>query len=181
MDAPLASCTDEAAFPGTGGALCALTPQCDLTSPDARCLVPTYAPALLFFNPPITADVPAPIPLQLLPSQALPRVVEAAGAELDPATGNLFITALDCDGHPAAGVTYGIAQDQDRVTALYVDNGVVSDTVFQTDESGIGGFVGVPPGFAEVTGYAPDGTPIGKIGVQSAPFTLTYSTLVPQL
>lgn len=179
VDAPLAPCNEDSAFPDTGGALCALVPDCDRASADARCLIPTYAPALLFFNPPIVADVPAPIPLQLLPSPALPAVVEAAGADLDPTTGNLFITALDCDGRPAAGVTYAIAQHRDRVTALYVDSGVVSDTVFETDDSGIGGFVGVPPGFVQVTGYAPDGTAIGEIGLQAAPFTLTYSTMAP--
>lgn len=179
VDAPLALCTDDSAFPGTAGALCQLAPGCDTTLPDDRCRVPTYAPALLFFNPPITGDLEAALPLQLLPSADLPAVVQAAGAELDPSTGNLFITALDCDGEPAAGVTYAIAEHRDEVTALYVDSGVVSNTVLETDESGIGGFVGVPPGFVEITGFAPDLTPIGEIGLQSAPFTLTYSFMTP--
>jgi hypothetical protein len=159
--------------------LCALAPNCDQALPDDGCLIPTYAPALVFFNPPIATDVTTPLPLQMLASGALPSVVQAAGAVLDPSTGNLFITAIDCDGRPGAGVTYEIAQHQDVVTPLYVDSGVVSDTVLQTDASGIGGFVGVPPGFVEVTGYSPDSEFITEIGLQSAPFSLTYSLLAP--
>jgi hypothetical protein len=41
----------------------------------------------------------------------------------------------------------------------------------------------VPPGFAEVSGFLNSAMPLqmGKIGVQSAPFTITYSALVPSL
>ena len=175
-----ALCTDTSVFGSEAPNLCNLVPQCNPAEPDDSCLVPTIAPALLFFNPPIVRDSETPIPLPLIPSAALPLIVTAAGAELDPTTGNLFITAMDCRGKPAEGVTYAIGQATESVTQLYVDKGVVSDTVFQTDESGIGGFVGVPPGFAEVTGFTPDGRRVGKIGVQAAPFTLTYSALIAE-
>ena len=177
--APVASCTDEEVFGSAGPMLCGLVPDCDVESPDNRCMVPTYARSLLFFNPPVRGDREAPMPLPMLSSAGLPAVVQAAGADLDPGAGNLFITALDCNGMPASGVTYSIQQHQDEVTQLYVDSGVVSDTVLETDDSGIGGFVGVPPGFAEVVGYNENLERIGEIGVQSAPFTMTYSALVP--
>lgn len=179
VNAPSARCTDAAAFGTAGPMLCGLVPECDPSAPDDRCNIPTYAPSLLFFNPPVSADIERALQLPLLSSAGLPAVVQAAGAALDPTTGNLFITALDCDGNPAAGVTYGITQHQDEVTQLYVDSGVVSDTVLETDESGIGGFVGVPTGFAEVVGYNSDLQRIGEIGVQAAPFTMTYSALAP--
>ena len=178
VTAPSKPCTDET-FGQVGPMLCGLLPGCDLEAPDEACDFATYVRALLFFNPPVTEDLSAPMPLPLLPSAGLPSVVEAAGADLDPTTGNLFITAMDCEGKPAEGVTYGISQHQDKVTQLYVDDGVVSDTSLQTDESGIGGFVGVPPGFAEVVGFNADLEKVGSIGVQAAPFTLTYSALVP--
>lgn len=179
VSSPQALCTDEEMFPGTNGSLCQIAQECDSMAPDDSCLVPTYAPALVFFNPPISADVATPLPLQLLRSAALPAVVEAAGAELNPSTGNFFITALDCNGELAPGVTYEISQHQELVSALYVDSGVVSDTIFQTDGSGIGGFVGVPPGFVEITGFTSDFERIGQVGLQSAPFSLTYSLMVP--
>lgn len=172
-------CTNEKVFGSASPTACAFADNCDPESGGESCEVPVYARSMLFFNPPIVSDPAQAIALPLLSTVALPAVVEAAGAAIDPTAGNLFITALDCDGLPAPGVTYGIGQNQQDVTQLYVDSGVVSDTVLQTDASGIGGFVGVPPGFAEVTGYNSDLETVGKIGVQVAPLTMTYSALVP--
>jgi hypothetical protein len=180
ISAPPAPCTDRARFgAAASGLLCSLVPECDPSAPDERCDIPSYARSLLFFNPPVTGDLAQPLRVPMLSSGGLPAVVQAAGATLDPTTGNLFITALDCDGTPTAGVTYAISQHQDVVTQLYVDNGVVSDTALRTDQSGIGGFVGVPAGFVEVTAFKEDFEPIGDIGVLAAPFTMTYCALVP--
>lgn len=176
-------CTNEAVFGPTASLLCEFAPECDLTPNDEDCRIPTFAPSLLFFNPPIRRTPPVAITLPLVPTSAFPALAAAAGARLDPSKGNIFITALDCDGSPAAGVSYDIIQYQNMVTELYIDNGVVSDTASETDRSGIGGFLGVPAGFAEVTGFlnGPPPMHMGKIGVQAAPFTITYSALVPSL
>jgi hypothetical protein len=179
VSAPTAQCTDKAAFGDAGPMLCGLLPNCNPDKPSEACLAPTYARALVFFNPPVRKTFDKPQPVPLLPAAALPAIVGAAGAKLDITTGNLFISALDCSDTPASGVTYSIGEHQDKVTQLYVDHGVVSNTSLQTDTSGIGGFVGVPTGFAEVTGYNSELEKIGKIGVQVAPFTLTYSALSP--
>jgi hypothetical protein len=178
----VASCTDAQAFGAVAGkTLCDLTaPTCDVTAPDASCYLPVYAPAMLFFNPPIVADVDTPLPLQLFPTSGLPAVIGAAGIQVDPMSGNLFIQALDCDGKPASGVSYQMAQYEDQVSPLYVDNGIVSESVTHTDASGVGGFVRVPPGFVSVTGYNSDSVAVGQIGVQAAPSVLTYSALLPQ-
>lgn len=178
----VASCTDTQAFGAVAGkTLCDLvSPTCDISAPDMRCYLPVYAPAMLFFNPPIVADVDTPLPLQLFPTSGLPTVIGAAGIQVDPTAGNLFIQALDCDGKPASGVTYQIAQYQSQVSSLYVDNGIVSESVTHTDATGVGGFVRVPPGFVSVTGYNSDSVAIGEIGVQAAPSVLTYSPLLPQ-
>jgi hypothetical protein len=181
VDSRVAYCTDGEAF-GTvaGKVLCDLVaPQCDLTAPNELCSAKVFAPAMLFFNPPIVRDVELPLPLQMFPTSGLPAVLAAAGIAIDPTAGNLFIQALDCDGHPAAGVTYQIGQYGSQVSTLYVNNGIVSNSVTQTDATGIGGFVRVPPGFVSVTGYNTEGVAIGQIGVQAAPSTLTYSALFP--
>jgi hypothetical protein len=182
VDSQAASCTDSAAFGSVAGKmLCDLVaPTCDLTAPDMRCFLKIYAPAMLFFNPPVVADMEAPLPLQLFPTSGLPAVISAAGIQVNPMAGNLFIQALDCDGKPAAGVTYRIAQFSNQVSPLYVNNGIVSESVTQTDATGVGGFVGVPPGFVSVTGYNSEGVAIGEIGVQAAPSVLTYSALLPK-
>lgn len=182
VDSRLAYCTDAAAFGAVAGAaLCGLAaPQCDLAAADIRCSVPVFASAMLFFNPPIARDVERPLPLQLFPFSGLPAVIAAAGIMLTPGAGALFIQALDCDGVPAAGVNYEIAQHGDEVSPLYVNNGVVSKSVTRTDSTGVGGFVSVPPGFVSVTGYNSDSEPVGEIGVQSAAGILTYSALFPK-
>lgn len=173
-----ALCTDPA-FGAFGPMLCGLSPGCDPAAPDERCLAPLYARSMLFFNPPIYQDVSAPLQLPLIPSAEIPAMLGAAGAQLDPSTGNLFITALDCDGVPAPGVTYGIADHQESVTQLYMHGGLPNKTDLVTDESGVGGFLGVPGGFANVTGYNENLDVVGNIGVQTAPFTMTYTALAP--
>jgi hypothetical protein len=139
--------------------------------------MPIYARSMLFFNPPINRDSPAPQRLPLIPAAAIPELVTAAGAMLDPSTGNLFVTALDCEGRPAAGVRYSIDAYQ-GVTQLYVHDGVVSDT-FLENQTGVGGFLGVPIGVAEVSGFIGQSQVVGSVGVRTAPFTMTYTVLVP--
>lgn len=181
VDSSSAPCTDPEAF-GTvaGRVLCGLVaPGCDVAAPDARCSTKIFAPAMLFFNPPIVSDVETPLPLQMFPTSGLPSVLAAAGIAIDPRAGNLFIQALDCDGRPAADVTYQIEQFEDQVSSLYVSNGIVSGSASRTDATGVGGFVRVPPGFVSVLGYTGDSIAVGQIGVQTAASTLTYSALVP--
>jgi hypothetical protein len=181
VDSSVASCTDSDAF-GTvaGSVLCSLVaPDCDLAAPDARCSAKVFAPAMLFFNPPIVGDSATPLPLQLFPTSSLPSVLAAAGIAIDPTAGNLFIQALDCDGRPAADVTYKIGQYGNQVSSLYVTNGIVTTSATHTDATGVGGFVRVPPGFVSVIGYTSDSVAIGEIGVQTAASTLTYSALFP--
>jgi hypothetical protein len=168
----VASCGDASAFGSVAGpGFCAaVSPTCDLSAPDQSCMLPIFAPALLFFNPPIARDLPQPIPLQLFPTTGLPSIIQAAGIQIDPTAGSLFIQALDCDGKPAPDVSYNLQQNAEQVSPLYVNNGVVSGTFTRTDSSGIGGFIGVPPG---------DSLPVGEIGVQAVPSMLTYSVLLP--
>jgi hypothetical protein len=163
----------------TSALSCDLLPQCDPENPDARCEVPTHARALWFFNPPIVADWLEPAALSLIPTVALPSILRAAGADFDPMSGIFVLTAMDCDHAPAAGVTYEMPNGSGRSLRLYMEGGVLSGARSATDASGVGGFVGVPPGFADVAAYTPDGALIGGIGVLSAPFTVTYSGLVP--
>jgi hypothetical protein len=183
VTAPAASCTDQDVFGAAGPVLCELAPGCDPTAPDEHCIMPTFAPAMLFFNPAIRASAHRPIPLPLIPTSGVLTLTQAAGGEVDPSTGNVFVTAQDCDGKPAAGVRYSMMQHSTDSTLLYVSAGVISDTASETDDSGIGGFLGVTAGFAGVVGSIEGdengALKIGEVGVQVAPFTITYATLAP--
>jgi hypothetical protein len=181
VTAPIASCTDSTAFGSAAGAeLCgAVLPNCNVSAPDQNCLLPTYAPALLFFNPPIVHDVAQPVPLQLFPTTGLPAIIQAAGIQLEPQAGNVLIQALDCDGKPASDVSYALQQNPGQASPLYINNGVVSRTFTRTDATGIGGFVGVTPGFVSVVGTNSDSAQVGQVGVQAVPSMLTYSVILP--
>ncbi len=178
----LARCYDTEVFGNAAlGLLCQLAPQCDPAQPTEACDIPIYSPVMWFFNPPVTADVEIPIPLQFYPSAALPLVVDAAGGELVPGTGSVFMTVIDCDGQPAPGITLDIAEYEDEATPLYFDSGVISNTVSETDASGVGGFIRIPPGFVEITGVNRDNEPIAKVGVQASPVFVTYTVLAPTI
>jgi hypothetical protein len=181
VDSSLAPCTDATAFGEVAGAtLCGATrPDCDVSQPDASCYIYTFAPAMFFFNPPIVHDVQRPLPLQMFPSAGLPSVIAAAGIQIDSMGGNLFLQALDCDGSPASGISFQLVEHGELARSLYVDNGVVSGGATRTDSSGVGGFIGVPPGFVTVVGYNQAGTQVGEVGLQAAASVLTYGTLTP--
>ncbi len=176
----VARCYDTETFGNAArGLLCTLAPECDPVAPTAACDIPVYAQVLWFFNPPVVADIEQPIPLQLYPSASLPLIVDAAGGSLAPGTGSVFMTAVDCNGQPAPGVTLEIAEYENQATPLYFDSGVISNTVSETDASGVGGFIRIPPGFVEVTGLNRDAEPVAEVGVQANPAFVTYTVLAP--
>jgi hypothetical protein len=55
----------------------------------------------------------------------------------------------------------------------------MSNTASQTDSSGVGGFIRIPPGFVEITGVTQDGVRVGRVGVQASATFTTYTTLMP--
>ena len=181
---PKASCTDTSVFGEVGPLLCALLgAACDTSEPDdPDCLFPTFVPALYFFNPPIKADVTMPIPLPLVPTAAAQTLATAAGGNFNPTTGIVFTTSLDCNGVPASDVALTIDKHGDVATELYSQNGVISSTATTTDQSGLGGYIGVPPGFVVVDGYLGDTSSnrkTGEVGVNVEAFTISYANLAP--
>lgn len=173
-----APCTSPV-FGEAGPLVCGLAPQCDPSAPDASCDVPVYLRYLHFFNPPITADATEPTFVTLVPTAGLLNILQATGGEFDPSGGVVIVTARDCDGVPAAGITYELVDADQPATAMYMDNGVLSSARSATDLSGIGGFVGVPRGYKNIDAYAATGEHIGRVGVQVAPGSLTNITLLP--
>lgn len=169
-------CTSPA-FGEAGPLVCGFAPQCNPAAPDASCDVPVYLRFLHFFNPPITADATEPTPITLVPTSGLLNILRTTGGNFDPTGGVVIVTARDCDGTPAAGITYALSDAP--ATVMYMDNGILSDARDATDASGIGGFVGVPRGYTNIDAYAASGERIGRVGVQVAPGSITNITLVP--
>jgi len=176
---PFALCTDASTFGAAANFICALDPRCNPQEPDMNCMVPLFTPVLWFFNPPVVTSLPEPILLQLYPTQQLPALIEAAGAQIDPTLSSVFLTAWDCDGQPAQGVTLSVPSYESVVQPLYYNTGVIRANLDETDSSGIGGFIKVPPGFVNVSGTNEDGTDVGIVGVQARLNFTTYTVLVP--
>lgn len=178
VSSPSEPCTSPS-FGEAGAALCAANPACDPEQPDDSCLVPLYVRALWFFNPPIVADTPEPLRLSLLSTAAQPALTAASGGSFDPSTGSVVVTGFDCDGSRALGVSYDMRQHADAVSQWYMANGILTTNVAETDATGMGGFVGVPPGFADVEAYNSDNERVGGVGVQVSAGTISYASLVP--
>lgn len=178
VSSPSEPCTSPS-FGDASAALCAANPGCDPERPGDSCLVPVYVRALWFFNPPITADAPEPLRLSLLSSAAQPSLAAASGGSFDPSTGSVVVTGFDCDGGRAPGVSYDMRQHVDAVSQWYMANGILTASASQTDATGMGGFVGVPPGFADVEAYNADDERVGAVGVQVSAGTISYASLVP--
>lgn len=171
-------CTSEA-FGEVGPLVCALAPGCDPAAPGPACEVPLYLRFLHFFNPPVTTAPADTTLITLVPTSGLLNILRTTGGSFDASSGVVIVTALDCNGAPAAGIRYVLDVPDGSGTALYMDNGILSGATDATDTSGIGGFVGVPRGFANIEAYAASGERIGRVGVQVAPGSITNIALVP--
>jgi hypothetical protein len=179
---PVELCTKTTS--ATGLDACALVPMCDAAkkmAQDKVCLIPTYIPAMLFFNPPIESDSVTPIVLPLIPSVQGMALIGGAGEKtVDINQGIVFATGLDCKSQPAAGLTFSSSPMSNKVG--YVDNGLLSFMSKETDPSGVAGLLGIPFGFAWVSAFsngAMGQTELAKIGVQILPSTVSYVALAP--
>jgi hypothetical protein len=180
VSAPSELCTNREVFGEASAAVCALLAQCDPKSPDARCSVLSYPRALQFFNPPIVADTVSPRPIYMSSAEASRAIGQAAGTDFDPTKGSLIVTAVDCDGKGAPGVAFAMSGQQRAVGQLfYMQNGIPSVTLQETDATGFGGFVGMPAGYLDVVAKSSTGTRIGGVAAYVAAASTTFITLVP--
>jgi hypothetical protein len=177
VTSPTEACSTDGAE--LGALPCSLALECDPAAPDERCQLPLYAPALFFFTPPIRSEPAQPFVLSLMRLAAVPTLAQAAGAPFDATLGNLVVTGVDCNGARAAGLSYELRQQLEGVTPLYMANGILSNSLAETDATGVGAFVGVPPGFVDVLGSTGDTGMVGGVGVQVSRLAISYATLAP--
>lgn len=179
ISAPPEPCTDRDVFGGASDTVCALLPGCDPAAPDERCAIPPYSPTLQFFNPPIVADAELPT-LQIVSTASSLGIAQAAGVVYDPAQGSLLVTAQDCDGAGAAGLTFSIDDHPSNTgQSLYLENNIPTPARRQTDATGIGLFIGLPEGFFNVVARDGKGTRVGSVGVYVAASSNSYTNLAP--
>lgn len=111
-----------------------------------------YYPVLLFTNPPITQDVSIDTALGLFTPAQFGGLTGAAGVTVDPERGHVLTGAKNCDDTTTAGVSLTLSTADASSTQFYLRNSIPDATVTTTDDSGLGGFLNVTPGFAVLTG-----------------------------
>jgi hypothetical protein len=136
-------------------------------------------PGSYFFYPPVTRSRVVP-PIPLMAQEVLDVLAEQAGQPVDPGDGHVMLAAYNC----ASQVTAGVRLSSDRfdvdTRAFYVVQRVPTTTALETDESGWGGLINVPPGATQVSGTLSRGSRhIGTASLNVTAGRVTYTALVP--
>lgn len=116
---------------------------------------PQILPSLLFLAEPLRARLGPEFPYTLITLESLPPLLGLLGVEPDPSRGIFASRAFDCEGNLASDVTF----TGDGVSYYFID-GLPSADAPSTGSEGLGGFVDMPAGFANVDALEPGGRSI---------------------
>jgi hypothetical protein len=132
-----------------------------------------FVPTLYFFNPPIDRDQDIP-PLSLSTLASRGALLGQLGA--DVARGDILVTAQDCQGKPAAGVSFSVTPADPEAIAYYLVNGLPTSGVTTTDATGYGGFMNLSTNATTVTAtLGSSKTVIGTLGLVVRGGSATWS------
>jgi hypothetical protein len=138
-----------------------------------------FLPALYFFNPAIDRDqaVPAISLATQLTNGAL--VAQIGGKQL-PDRGNIVIQSQDCQGMPAAGISYATPDGDADTLTFYLIDGLPTTSADETAVSGYGGLVDVQPGAVTIEAHLSNPSrSLGTISLLVRPGAVSYSRVVP--
>ena len=137
------------------------------------------APALYFLNPPIASDTETPS-IPLASREVVDVLLQREGGMLGADRGIVVVTSQDCQGAPAAGVSYSASNADKDTRTFYAVNNLPSTSLTSTDMSGYGGLINVPAGIVAIEGTLLEtGESLGKVGVLVRSDALTYTRMVP--
>jgi len=132
-----------------------------------------FVPTLYFFNPPIDRDQDVP-PLSLSTPASRGALLGQLGA--DVARGDVLVTAQDCQGQPAAGVSFAVTPPDPEAISYYLVNGLPTSGVTATDATGYGGFMNLSTNATTVTAtLGSSKTVIGTLGLVVRGGSATWS------
>lgn len=135
-------------------------------------------PSLYFFNPPVLTDAALP-PIRLASLETAQALVSLVGGQYDPTRALLVLTAEDCLGTPAEGVSYAASPAEADTFPFYSVGHLPTTDTTMTDESGYGGLLGVRPGSVTVTMANQVSGALGEFTVLAKAGTVTYARMVP--
>jgi hypothetical protein len=132
-----------------------------------------HVPTLYFFNPPVDRDQQIP-PLSLSTPAGRAALLGQLGA--DTARGEILVTAQDCLGHPASGVTFGVSPKDPAAIGYYLVNGLPTNGASATDATGYGGFMNLSRNATTITATLEESqTVIGTLGLVVRGGSATWS------
>jgi len=138
----------------------------------------TILPSMYFFNPAVSNDQTLP-PVRLATPAMAAALIQNVGSTFDPARGIVILTAEDCIGQPAQGVSYSTASADSQTLAFYSVDGLPTTLTAATDPSGYGGLIGVVPGTTAITAFQESQGKIGGISLFVKASTISYSRMAP--
>jgi hypothetical protein len=108
-------------------------------------------PGSYFFNPPlyISREIPF-VPILLV--EELLSVSGAMGTQLMPDHGQVMVAAHDCSDGYSAGIAFSSVNGDASTTPFYMIKGVPNTKTTETDSSGFGGLLNIPPGTVNLVG-----------------------------
>lgn len=143
-------------------------------------------PGLYFFNPPPDQDMDM-VSVQIVTPGIVAALTKTLMSTQLMQNGLTLINTLDCNGKGAAGISI-TAEGLDKLdldggpppTTFYSVGGLPNAGATETDSSGFGGFVNLPPGTLAVKGMV-NGTryQLQEISILIRANAITYARLVP--
>lgn len=110
-----------------------------------------YRPTLYFIDTSsIRFPSTSPPTVTIFTPEASDALNKAITPTIDPEAGFVSVAMFDCDNARAAGVHFDITPDE-GVNPFYAIESAVSGTATETDVTGSGGFINVPPGSVTLT------------------------------
>ncbi len=127
---------------------------------------PEMFPLVLYLLPPPAGVEPEPRngTINVTSNAEMTTITSVAGKTIEPGTGHLFITANDCLGQRAPGVSFKVDIISPTTGTFYVgDNGLPSQTLASTANRGEGAIINVPTGFVTLTAVSEEAGKIAQI------------------
>jgi len=143
-----------------------------------------YLPTDYYFGGPLRGDVVG-AGIFVVSDRELALLSTDLGEAYAPDLGLLAVRAVDCNGHPAAGVRIEFEDLHGKPGASWAVHDALAvrgvDAVLTppTDESGVAGFTNVPPGTTQYRALLPDGRSYGESAVRFRPDALTMAEARP--
>lgn len=138
------------------------------------------AASLVFPHPTSLADGTTLPAVRTISAAALKASIEASGLVNDTSRGTVIAEARDCLGASAPGATWTLPAKAPNTVTWYLRDGAPSKTATDTDASGLGGFLLVPPGAQTVAPtHAGQALPERKVYAVADVVTYVFASPTP--